>query len=77
MATLMARHGSPELVARVRTYARARALSTSQAIGDLLTIALDHLDARSAGGHAVHRSRSEAERSLTGRRLAMARWKRG
>ena len=73
MSTLTA-HCTPELVARVRTYARKAKVSRSQAVSDLLEIALTHLDARAAGGRASHATRSPADRAAMGRRLARARW---
>lgn len=74
MPTLMARGLSPELATRVRRYARLHPhRSTSESIGALLTIALDHLDARAAGGRAVHAGTTPEQRSERMRALALRR----
>lgn len=61
-------------VARVRRYARGRDLTEEQAVGKLLVIALDHLDARSAGGTATNRRLTAAERRRNAKRAIEARW---
>ena len=72
--TLMLRRLPPELLARVRVYARAHDLRTPEAAVRLITAGLDHLAARSAGGVALHAGRSAEERSAAGRRAVQARW---
>lgn len=77
MPTLMARGVSPELATRVRQYARRDPdRSTSDAIAHLIRVGLDTIEARAAGGHAVHASRSTEERSQAGRKAVTARWAR-
>lgn len=77
MPTIFARGVSPELATRVRQYARAHPdRSTSDSIAALLQIALDHLDARAAGGRASHASRTPEERTEAARHAVTARWAR-
>jgi hypothetical protein len=64
------------LADRVRVYARAHELSTSAAAATLLTIALNHLASRSAGGHARGAATSAADRSTAARAAAHARWRK-
>lgn len=72
--SLMLRALPSELVGRITAYARTHELPLPRAAAQLLTIALDHLDARAAGGRASHDGRSAEERSESGRHAARARW---
>lgn len=74
MPTLLARGQSSELVTRVRQYAQRHRLGISDAVGQLCTIALNHLDARSTGAAKVNDGRTADERSEAGRAAARARW---
>jgi hypothetical protein len=74
MPTLMGRGLPNDLVRRVREYARHAQITTSEAIGKLLQIALDNLDARAAGGKARMQGLSPEERSDQARSAAQARW---
>lgn len=74
MPTLMARGCDPALVSRVRQYARTRGGSTSDTIAHLLTVALDHLDARAAGGKLVQQGKTPEQRQDAARYAARARW---
>lgn len=74
MPTLMLRDVPPALLTRIRRYTRARGLSSSAAGAELLAIALDHLDARAAGGRATAARRSPADRAAAAQRAARARW---
>ena len=74
MPTLMARGVSPAIVTRVRQYARTRPeVTTSQAIADLLVVALDHLDARQRGAAAVNSRMTPEQRSARARAAVAAR----
>jgi len=74
MPSLMLRGVPADLVARLRAYARSHNRSLPSAAIDLLTIALDHLDARAAGGRRSHAQLTPAERSARARALVQARW---
>lgn len=69
----MIRRIDPETMARVKAYARREQTQTSIAAAQLLTIALDHLDARSAGA-ATTNAKPKRERSESARHAAQARW---
>lgn len=76
MPTILLRGLDADTSARVKTYARAHDLSVSDAAAQLLRIALDHLEARAAGGRAVREGRTAAEASEAGRRAVAMRWAR-
>lgn len=76
MPTLMLRGLDAETSARVKSYARTHDLSVSAAAAQLLTIALDHLEARKVAGEARWTGLRKAERSEVARRAAQARWDR-
>lgn len=59
---------------RLHAYAAEQGLSLSEARARLLTIALDHLDARRRGGHGRHQRMTTAERSASAARAARIRW---
>lgn len=73
MPTLMLRGLSSETMACIKAYARREQTQTSVAAAQLLTIALDHLDARSAGA-ATTNAKPKRERSESARHAAQARW---
>lgn len=75
-SSIMIRSGdlSRELADRLRTYKLVKGVTTSAAAAQLLTIALDHLDARSAGAKAASRGLGQAGRIDRARRAAKARW---
>lgn len=76
MPTLIAQHCSPELATRVRAYARQHPdRSSSESLAALITLGLDSLDARTAGGRATQAGRTATERSASGRHAAQARWR--
>lgn len=60
--------------ARLRAYASAHHLSLTAARAHLITIALDHLDERSAGGKARWKGSTKATRSAAAKRAVAARW---
>ncbi|OFW05632.1 MAG: hypothetical protein A3H96_11265 [Acidobacteria bacterium RIFCSPLOWO2_02_FULL_67_36] len=62
--------------ARLASYAAARQLSLTAARAELVTIALDHLDARRRGAAASLRGTTKAERSAKARVAGQARWAR-
>ncbi len=74
MPTLLARGCAPELAARVKNYARDQELSVSDAVAALLTIALDHQEARSSGGSARWQGTTTADRSQAAIAAVQARW---
>ncbi len=74
MPTLMLRRLPPELLARIRAYAKAHDLRTPDAAVRLLTAGLDHLAARSAGGVAATARLTRGERQSSGRRAVLSRW---
>lgn len=76
MPSLMLRALPADLVARVKAYARAKELPLPAAAAQLLTIALDHLDARSAGAVAVNQQRTPEERSAAASKAVQARWEK-
>ena len=77
MPTLMARGLSPELVTRVRQYARQHPdRSTSDSIAALLEAGLQITEARQKGAAMLHAGLTTAERSAKGRHAVTARWDR-
>lgn len=71
---LRAEHLDHATYTRVRAFARAKGLSTSAAFVTLATVALDHLEARTAGGNARSASLTGTERSDIARQAAQTRW---
>lgn len=73
MPTLMLRGVSSDLARRVKAYAATREIGISAAAAHLLTVALDHLDARSRGASVLHASRTPEERSAAAKLAVEAR----
>jgi hypothetical protein len=76
MPTLQLRGLPVDLVGRIRRYARTQDLGVTAGVVRLLTIALDHLDARVAAGQAAHRDTTPEQRSAAARHAVTARWER-
>ena len=76
MPTLRLMHVPSALMTRVRRYARAVGLEISAAGAQLLTIALDHQEARARGGRAVSQAMTAEQRRARAQRAARARWAR-
>ena len=65
---------APEVLARVETYATGHQLGVSDAVASLTLAALDHLDARAAGGHKRWDGVTATDRRALATRAAQARW---
>ena len=76
MPTLRLMHVPPALMTRVRRYARAVGLEISAAGAQLLTIALDHREARARGGRAGSQAMTAEQRRARAQHAARARWAR-
>lgn len=78
MPTLIIRHLDAATKARLKAHARrqstpAHKVGESEAGAELIRIALDHLEARRSGAHALNASRTPAERSAAGRHAVAVR----
>ena len=76
MPQILIRGLSPETRDAIRTYARDRALSTSDGAAALLCLALQTLAGRAAGARAVNDRRTPEERSEAARKAVLARYHR-
>jgi len=76
MPTLHLTGLTPDLVSRVRAYARARDLSTAAGAAHLLSVGLQSVAARTAGATALNASRTPEERSAAARKAVLARYGR-
>jgi len=65
---------APDVLARVEAYATAHQLGVADAVAQLTLAALDHLDARAAGGHKRWDGVTAADRRALATRAAQARW---
>lgn len=74
MPSLILRGLSDDLMARLSRYAESQGMGRPSAAASLLAIALDHLDARSAGAAETNRV-SAMERRARARHAAQARWR--
>lgn len=74
MPTLRTDAAPPPLVARVKAFARDRALTVSAAVLELVTRGLASTDAKSAGGAKGRAGLTAEQRSAAARRAAAARW---
>jgi len=74
MPTLHLTGLTPDLVSRVRAYARARELSTTAGAAQLLAVGLQSVAARTAGATALNASRTPQERSEAARKAVLARY---
>lgn len=62
--------------ARLQAYADEQQLTLEEARARLITIALDHLDARRRGGERRRKGMSKTERSDAARKAVQARWRK-
>ena len=74
MPQLLIRGLDHATLARLRTYAQTAGLALPAAAVAMLTRGLDALEARTAGAHALHASRTPTERQEAAQRAARARW---
>jgi len=65
---------APEVLTRVEAYATTHQLGVADAVAQLTLAALDHLDARAAGGHKRWDGVTAADRRALATRAAQARW---
>lgn len=73
MPSLMLRGLDAALVARIRAYASSQGLGTAAGAIRLLTIALDHLEARQRGGQASSARLTPEQRSARAKHAAAVR----
>jgi hypothetical protein len=74
MPSLMLRALSPELVERVRAFARGRGLSLVAGAVELLEAGLERRQSQSAGGQALRDQTPPEVRQARARAAARARW---